>query len=251
MSHFSDIGFPIANDTEFKLLIDSIIKNGQEINSTSGTYIHYLDISGAELVCQIDKASKMIGITPRFNGKSRRRVGLTNIIVSNSNKLSGGIYAWADPDDANDPESGTYPFAFDIPDFKTINELTLPQTATIQLSAFASNSYFKIFDNDITYSQSQQGEIKYATHSFIPFGLFSTQETIEEQAYGKFTGTIKEWELKINSKTNEKYYWLLVDTLGGEVDILADFKLIDRNPQINGIVEGEFWLSGRILSDSD
>jgi hypothetical protein len=40
-----------------------------------------------------------------------------------------------------------------------------------------------------------------------------------------------------------------VDTLGGEVDVVADVKLISSEPQIGGIVSGQFWLSGKIIQN--
>jgi len=36
--------------------------------------------------------------------------------------------------------------------------------------------------------------------------------------------------------------------LGGEIDVVADVKLILSEPQIGGIVSGQFWLSGKIAS---
>ncbi len=45
-----------------------------------------------------------------------------------------------------------------------------------------------------------------------------------------FTGEINEFEIKINSADLENFYWFLVETLGGEVDIVVDPKLITTKP---------------------
>ena len=47
--------------------------------------------------------------------------------------------------------------------------------------------------------------------------------------------------------TGEKFYWMLVDTLGGEIDVVASTDLCDELPNPLSIVQGQFWLSGRIL----
>jgi hypothetical protein len=63
-----------------------------------------------------------------------------------------------------------------------------------------------------------------------------------------FTGIIKQYERKRNELTNEEFYWLLVDTLGGEVDIVADIRFFEKDPVLNGIVQGQFWLSGQLAN---
>jgi len=124
------------------------------------------------------------------------------------------------------------------------------------LTAFASND-FVIFADEAAYDASQQSELKYAAKSFVPVGLFAFDAENESvdlsivRPIGKFTGEIKEYELKTNELSGEKFYWFLIDTFGGEVDIVADVKLISGEPNIGGIVSGQFWLSGRITESAD
>ncbi len=63
-----------------------------------------------------------------------------------------------------------------------------------------------------------------------------------------FAGVIKEFELKKNALSGNNFYWFLVDTLGGETDVVADIKLVPIEPQIGGVVSGQFWLSGKLNS---
>jgi hypothetical protein len=37
--------------------------------------------------------------------------------------------------------------------------------------------------------------------------------------------------------------------LGGEVDVVADLKLVPIERQIGSIVSGQFWLSGKIIQN--
>ncbi len=68
------------------------------------------------------------------------------------------------------------------------------------------------------------------------------------QATGIFTGIIKQFEKKRNELTSEEFYWLLVDTLGGEVDVVADIRYFEKEPVVNGILQGQFWLSGQLIN---
>jgi hypothetical protein len=87
----------------------------------------------------------------------------------------------------------------------------------------------------------------------VPSGLFAFDEKDGSidlsvvRPVGTFAGEIKEFELKTNSLSGENFYALLVETLGGEIDVVVDPKFVTQEPKIGGIVSGQFWLSGKIL----
>lgn len=254
MSNLSNIGFSVQSDGEFYELINKIAELGQPLKSAKGSYICYSDDSGAEIYIQI-LDNELIGINPHYKGKSQNLVGLVKTIPRNESELDGAFYAWAGLSDTNNAESGTYPFVFDLPDFYTYEAIDLPKNLEIQLTAFASQE-FEVFENEEVYFNSQSGEIKFASRSFIPSGLFSvnseneTENTLPAQAYAIFTGLVKEFALKVNHFTKEKFYWILVDTLGGEIDVVVDTKLVPNELKINSVVKGQFWLSGKLLNAS-
>jgi hypothetical protein len=173
------------------------------------------------------------------------------VIERDSSPLDGGFYAWADPSDER-PEAGAYPFVFDAPDFRLIEAGPLPRIAELQLTAFASND-FMIFESDEQYQRAQDSELKYATKMFVPTGLFAFDDKDESvdlsvvRPVGMFAGEIREFELKTNSISGEKFYWFQVDTLGGDVDVVVDPKFVPIEPRAGHIVSGQFWLSGRII----
>jgi hypothetical protein len=252
MSNLSNIGFSVRTDDEFYELINKIAALGQPLKSAKGSYICYSDGSGAEIYIQI-LDNEFIGINPHYKGKSQNLVGLVKTIPRNESELDGAFYAWAGLSDTNNVESGAYPFVFDLPDFYTYESLELPKSIEIQLTAFASEE-FEVFENEEAYFNSQSGEFKFASRSFIPSGLFSVNSenemegTTPAQAYAIFTGFIKEFALKVNQFTKEQFYWILVDTLGGEIDVVVDTKLVPNGLKINSVVKGQFWLSGKLLN---
>ena len=254
MSNLSDIGFPVQSEQDVNVLITETIKLVESIKCPQGFYLRFADTSGAEIYLQGNNEQELIGFNPHFAGKSRRKVGLTQAIERDSSQLDGGFHAWANPPSSQqDGEiSGEYPFVFDAPDFRLNEIASFPQVCEVQLTAFASND-FQMFADEQEYDQSQTDETKYAAKFFVSVGLFAHDKTDESfnwsvvRPVGKFAGEIKEFESKTNELSGEQFYWLLVETLGGEVDVVADVKLIAGEPKIGGIVSGQFWLSGKII----
>lgn len=251
MSNLSDIGFPVNGDEDINEMIMKVLNNATEIPCPRGFYLKFSDESGAQIYLQGNFDQELIGFNPHFEGKSRRKVGLTQLIERDSSELDGGFHAWANPENDDFEKSGEYPFVFDVPDFRTVKIVEFPAVCEIQLTAFASND-LKMFESEDEYFASQESEVRFASKSFVPSGLFSFGENEEidlnvVRPIAMFAGEIKEFELKTNSLTNEKFYHFLVETLGGEVDVVADPKLIQTEPKVGGILNGQFWLSGKLL----
>jgi hypothetical protein len=249
MSNLSDIGFPVRGEQDVNDVIMKVLENVSAIPAARGSYYKFADASGAAIYLQANASQELIGFNPHFEGKSRRTVCLTAALEKESSELDGAFHGWANPSEKNNPESGEYPFVFDAPDFRTNINLEFPQNHEVQLTAFASTE-FGIFASEQDYYDSQEAEIKFASKSFIPSGLFNPEKTEPNDpplAFGIFTGEIKEFELKTNTLTGEKFYWFLVDTLGGEIDVVADPKLISVEPNVGGYLNGQFWLSGRLV----
>jgi hypothetical protein len=251
MSNLSDIGFPVQNEQDVNVLITETIKYVESIKCPQGFYLRFADASGAEIYLQGNNEQELIGFNPHFAGKSRRTVSLTQAIERDSSPLDGGFHAWANPSGEASEISGEYPFVFDLPDFQ-LNEISsFPHVCDIQLTAFASND-FQIFETEEVYYNSAGDEPQMASKSFIPSGLFLPDEQgtpIEPpRPIGIFAGEIKEFKLKTNELSGEKFYHFLVETLGGEIDVVADVKLIKDEPRIGGIVSGQFWLSGKVIN---
>jgi hypothetical protein len=233
-------------------MIMHVLEVAKPVKAERGFYLIYTDQSGAEIYLQGNFDQELIGFNPHFAGKSRFKVGLTRMIERDSSELDGGFHAWANPKDENVEVSGEYPFVFDVPDFRSVEIAAYPQTREIQLTAFASHD-FKVFAGEEDYQQAQESELDYASKMFVPVGLFAFDDANDSvdlsavRPVGMFAGEIKEIELKTNALSGEKFYWLLVETYGGEVDVVVDPKYVPAEPQIGGIVSGTFWLSGKVL----
>ena len=244
MSNLSDIGFPTSSNEELNNYIERWLANVTEVPCRKGHYLKFADQSGAEIYLQMDFGGEFTGLNPYFAGKSRRKVFLTQLIERDSSPMDGGFHAWANSEKEGE---GDYPFVFDVPD-TFVYQIDLPIIAEIQLNAFATND-LQLFENENDFFDSQTEEVKFAANSFVPIGLFRQSEEIPPQAHGQFAGTIKEFELKKNQFSGANFYWFLVETLGGEIDVVSDPNYIKIEPRIGSIVHGSFWLTGRIITN--
>lgn len=249
MSNLSNIGFNISTEEEFQQLLEKAYRISNQIKINDGRYSVFTDASGAELFMQFNKKNEFLGANPHFKGKSKRTVCLTATVERPESELDGAFHCWADPSEVNNPNSGVYPFVFDLPDFKTIGKIDFPKNVDIQLTAFAIE--LTVYNSEKEYDNSQTSEPKWAIQSFVPSGIFTSREDKDPtppEATGMFTGVIKQFERKHNEFTNEAFYWLFVDTLGGEIDVVADLRYFEKDPVVNGIVQGVFWLSGQLIN---
>jgi hypothetical protein len=247
-SHLSAIGLPVRSEKELLQLAERVVASCASLDANGGRYLHWSSPSGAELWLQVNKDNTLIGMNPYFSGKSRVRVGLTSRVVRpDESELDGAFHGWADPS-GDGPESGEYPFVFDVPDFQLHRQLPLPVTVTVQLAAFADE--VSVFDSEEAYYASQTDELQFAPQSFLPSGVWTSGEGPPE-ASALLAGHILEVENRTNELTRNSFWWAFVKSLGGTFDVVIDPELLTSSPRVGGILQGSFWLSGRILSEGE
>jgi hypothetical protein len=242
-NHFSTLGITVQSEDAFNELIYQTATSGTVIATPPGLYICWAMGGGVELWAQATHERRLLGLNPHFSGPARMRVGITNRVERASDtELDGALHGWADPA-GDDPESGSYPFVVDVPDIHTLGELALPAIHTIQIAAFAHT--LSVFADEEEYRRAPQDEPRFATESFIPVGLFETSG--EPPAHAMFTGRVLEAALRTNPATGAPFFWALVRTLGGQIDVVADPALVQAPLVAGGVVQGMFWLSGRVI----
>jgi hypothetical protein len=246
-SHLSDIGFQIEDEEAFQQLASQAYEEGETFDAGGGTYIRWAPGGGVELWLQLDHEDDIVGINPHYAGRSLMRAGLTQRLTRPEGApLDGAFYAWANPvgEEAN---SGDFPFVFDAPDYHLNSALSLPSIVDVRLAAFAHE--LQSYESDEAYDESQPEEMKFASESFIPSGMFDPGGgSIEPPlAHAIFTGHVLETSINTNPATNNEFIWARVRTLGGEIDVVADPVLLNGPLVVGGVVSGAFWLSGQIV----
>lgn len=248
MEIFEQIGFATEAKDAFYRMVGDVAQRGVLMNNKQGAYVLYQDKSGAQLYVIINSDKQIIGVKPQFRGKSRRRAFLTKSFPHSAQPLEGSYYAWANPKEVNKPESGDYPFIFEVPDFIQNRTIDLPRLWEIQLTALVNGAFF-LFDNPEEFKLSQQTSLALSFKSFIPTGVFQAANPKENQTHATalFSGTIEQVERKFNTYTESYFYWFLVDTLGGMIDVVASEDEVPAPPVQGGVLQTEAWLTGQLL----
>lgn len=248
-NHFQMIGLPIDDDGVLEEYAFRTCDFGEPINiDGQAHYCRWRVGAGAELWAAVNERDETVGLSPHFTGGASMRVAITGRIVpDDAPTMDGYFHAWANPDEnADDPESGDYPFVFAAPDFAAWAALPLPTTVSVSLAAFAHE--LDAYPDEDAYTASQEGELKYAAESFIPSGLF-VEEGEAPQPAAIFTGRVLETEVRSLPDSWRSFVWARVRTLGGEVDVVAARDEVRGEVVPGGIVSGSFWLSGRIIGE--
>lgn len=245
MSHFSNIGFTVDSQKDFFELCQKVYEKCTKVKAGHGSYFRYADQSGSELWIQENDRGQLVGANPYFSGQSKRKVRLEKKGTRDGRELDGYFVCTAIVQDEKGDEVELYPFVFDVPDADSLPEIKLSKQSQIQLSAFAHE--IKCYKDEKEFME--KSNLKMASKSFIPSGLFfpGGKPKTPPEAFGILIGEVKEAEIKTNTFSRQQFYWLLVETFGGEVDVVADINQFKTPPKKGNIISGQFWLTGRIL----
>jgi hypothetical protein len=245
-SHLSDIGFDLNTEDEFSELAYQAYELGARLRVEQGVYLHWSPGEGVEIWGQLDHEDNFIGLNPHFAGDSVMRVGLTaKLERAESSVLDGAFRGWASPS-GDDAESGHYAFVFDAPDFRLCDSVRLPSVIDVQIAAFAHELY--VFESEKAYYASQSDGPKFAAESFFASGLITvgTESAEPTPAHAILTGHVLNAELRTNPITKSEFLWAKVQTYGGVFDVVADPLMVNGAVVEGGIIQGSFWLSGRL-----
>jgi len=273
-SHLSDLGFAYEGfpdlDAELDHLVGQARGQGRTIPCPGGSYVLWETSAGAELWVQLDSAGQVVGANPHFSGSARLTVGLTEVYEPGYGPLGGSIHGWAAPE-GDDPESGAYPFVVDIPNFACVREALVPGlTSVVQVAAFAHE--LSCYPSDEAFEEAQQAPHRtlrarlgrllqgrrkpppgFAPESFIPAGLVDRAmgwrgpSDSPPEAHAVLTGHVLAAALLTNPATGRAFHHLLVRSFGGSFDVVADPAIVVGEPVAGGVVQGHFWLSGRLV----
>ncbi len=246
-SHFTSIGFPAESVEEIEALALKVIADTRTFNCPKGRYLRWASGEGAELWLQMDEAYNLIGVTPFFQKKSVMNVSITRVFHREDDTvLEGAIRGWVNPKHHN-PQIGAFEFVCDVVDIGRYPNLDVPLISPIRLSAFAYN--LDVFSSLEAFHASETGQGKPNPESFVQSGLTKMGErtSLLPESYADISGRVVETAILRNSHTNQEYYWVLVRTEGGIIDVVCDPTLVAEPITSGDIVSGYFWLCGEIL----
>ena len=254
-AHFDAIGFqPEPRPDGVKNLVLQAANLGRRFQSPRGWYSAWAPGNGVELWVAMENSGHVLGCSPFFLGISEVSFRLEHFETRPpvyAPPLEGGLAGWvaASP---TDPRSGLCPLLVDLPDFDLRRDaLVIPSHLTLRVAAFSH--WLDCFPNDADYLASQaqtEGTARYSSDYFSPSGLFAPKDEPDWQpkAYANFAGHVEGAEVVTNPISNRPFHHLVVRTGAGVFDVVADPAIPSGTPKVGGVVHGEFWLSGRILT---
>jgi hypothetical protein len=247
-SQFSTLGFDVKSGEDLAALASRLADRASIIDVEAGHYLKWAPPTGEQLWLQITRSGDAMGMTPHFAGRSAVRIAIeARVARPNHTPLEGTFLAWLNPPD-DGTAGGDVPFAFDCPDAATHRDLVMPATATAQLAAFAQRITLHESSDDYDADQDALGQA-FPSRSFIPSGLISPsgEPVTPPEPHALIAGHIVDAALRRNSLTGHPFWWMLVETVGGGFDVVADPALLPRAPRAGNVLSGWCWLSGRLV----
>jgi len=248
-SQFSALGFSVSSGEDLAALASRVAERADTINAREGQYLKWAPSSGEQLWLQVRHNGDAMGMNPHFEGKGAMRVAIeARVGRATHTPLDGTFLAWANPPEGA-PTGGDYPFVFDAPDAALHEALELPATMTAQIAAFAQQITVHPTQAAFEAAHAAQG-LSFGSRSFIPSGLFTPagEPIIPPEPHALITGHVIEADVRRNSVTGDAFWWALLETVGGTFDAVIDPALLSGPVAPANIVEGWFWLSGRLRS---
>jgi hypothetical protein len=243
MSHFSDIGFTIETPEQLDRVLIRAISEGQAHRVSNGAYVHWQPGEGVELWVQTSTDDQIVGLNPHFAGQGRLAIGVEDTVYNPIIPLDGAVIAWGTPPEAGAIEKGLFQLMVDVPNFRLVEDRIVPQArCELQIAAFA-HTIAAYADRDDYKANSYKGG-SFAPISFVPTGLLE-RDQIAAEAF--LSGVVRQARPLKNPVTGVPFYYMLVETLGGTMDVVADPALLPAPPVEGGIIQGEFWLSACLL----
>lgn len=266
MSHLSSIGFPIKSQKALTELAEQALAKGEAIPGGAGHYYRWqLDV-GSELWVHVDDEGALVGIEPHFAGPARMDVYLVGRFPRSHAELDGAFAAEA----GRETMGEAHAFLFDVPDFARHTELALPTTGTIQLAAFAHS--LEAFPDPASFTAAQSGqELAFAPETLVPVSFFAREpepapeippelaelfgDLVSEpdvpavpESAALLSGVVLETEMLLNPASTALFRYARLRTAGGEVDVVADPRLVKGEVVAGGVIYGDCWLSGRLVT---
>ena len=247
MSDFSAVGFKLESAEEFRVLLETLLARAKRLPSfIGGEYACYQDASGSALWIQVSPDGQIVGGHPFYEGESNYALDVHRVYEDEEGTpLDGQVYGVI--------KAGCgCPLVFDSPNLwsSPLVEKECPFSALIRVCAFPKDvSVCKTLEE---FQASPSGSLC-AEGAIIPSGTFKPggDKIDPPKPWAIIAGRIKKVQCKQNGFSGMKFYALLVDTLGGSIDVPIALEAVKERPIINGYIGGSFLVSGRYLGTID
>ena len=237
--HFQTLGFPVQDVDTFSLVATYALQEGHEIPFGSGVLTCWEIGDGLELWVESDQQGNLMALRPCFLGQSELEIELKERFSPEISSYYGLV--------------GEKDVIFEVADYARQESLNLPSLEKIRLSAFSHG--LKVFKSQEEYRATplrkppQAVDTSPEGYYFVCPELFEGEERFlaEPSSVCCFSGSVLDSELRVNAAFSNNYHWILVETLLGQLDVLAEASAFPEPLEEGQYIDGVFWLSGRVI----
>lgn len=233
MNSYAAIGLPIRTHTDFTDYLAHLVDDGEIRLALLGMYIRWHTHHGAELWAQIADNGEILNVEPFFAGRGRLNLELLQRYDEDEALAMAGVFEGR-------IDQSTPSLRFDCPMYALNDDLILPSQQVVQATLFAH--MITLFpDLDALLTTPWSATFPSLAH---PHDIAINPRS---SALVMLTGTILQAALLNNPIGNASFWWILVQTHGGTVDIVCEPYLIEGSPLNGGVIQCLGQLSGAII----
>lgn len=267
---FANIGFVLDDNRSYMNLRQQVVECGQTIHTPVGTYFFWSPGGSLELWAKVKPEDDIGHLHAHFAGAAHMTVALVERNTFEDDTLAEGLFvAYPNPQKgkgflSEHPQlhygDGTYsnynPFVFITPDFDRYAEIQLPVLTELQLTAFPLRDVFAFESEDAwvdwQLEMDDSGEDDpsvWSGETFCPSAMFfkKTADELYPKPTAFIAGTVLETAILTNPVTEFDFSWAKVQTIQGEIDLVFAPEVLNGYLAPDGVVAGDFYLSGRLL----
>jgi hypothetical protein len=245
-SHFNAVGFSIGSQIEFERLLKMAFESGQAVPIHNGRYVVWEPGEGVQLWVKV-KDRVVLGCSPHYQGEGTLKVEVQGFYSRPEDiaATDGALIGTVIPVDA---ASASFPLVADVPGFEaTASRVAAPQTVAVQATGFARE--MNCFADSDAFAKCQ-GTTAISDTEFFRFPGMTAAPSAEAliPAEVRITARVLKASLRINPVTQQSFIALVIAAPGGgTIDIAANPQVASGELLPGGIIQGTFWLSGRVL----
>ncbi len=244
-SHFDCIGLSAADPAELAQVLDLLARAGTSRPARDGgRTIVWRDPSGAGLVLRVGADGEVACATPTFASSTVARAIPRRIAKDPDCRFCDRLVA----DVLDETGERVYPLAAQLEDIAEARpRIPFGQPVRAALAGFAEE--VRTFPDEAAFDAAQEGGARLAAESLIPSGLFGPDGPPEggETAHALITGRVEQAETRTNQATRRPFRVVRVRTYGATFDLVAAEEDLTAAPARGSILQGTFWLVGRIV----
>lgn len=229
-SHYTDMGFYANSIKDVKHIIENLPEPQCRIETPNGIYQYTIFDNNIEFWILLDAQDNILNLDFHYNNKHAVPVKMLEWLTDDDGEYTNTIKV------SYPQDKPKFPIIVDVPNAELHRALKREDKFMLQIACFAET--MTVSHGDSTLSRQE---------SYVPIGAFAASDEDTAAANASLCAHILDFEQRQNSMDGGMYYVITVRCQDALFDVIADASYIDIELRKGAIIEGTFWMSGKIL----